>query len=734
MMNRILQALFRYYPQGWYKLLLALLLALFALAIARVPLLQDLENRSLDYRFSHFQGKVYPDSSILLVSIDNGSLDYFAKMGLTWPWPRSFYAAVTRFLDRAGADLIIYDMLFTHADADRSETDAAETDGTFAVAMQRAGMVILGAELNPDSLQFSTPGSGNLTRFDAQGWGESLEPGEASLPIPLLRETAAGIGLTNIQPDRDGIVRRITPIRHVGDDLVPCLALSGLANLEQQRGLSTGGGRVRIGEREIPIGPDGDYLVNWYGAAGSEGVFRYLPFSSVLKSATDLELGRDPQLPVWLFNHKVIIIGADAAGLRDLRPTPIMAEGFHPGMEIWATVLSNWLQDWHILNLPRVLVLLLSILAALGILIGFERFSGWGAYLLLMGVLLLIPLLALVAWSGANRLFLPIVPALLTVGLAYLIVFANGLQERHFLRDAFGAYVPSDLMDMMIRDRRQPALGGELIQGTAFFSDIQGFTGLSEQMNPPDLVQFLNEYLTEMTDILLAHGGTLDKYEGDAILAFFGAPYPLEDHAKRAVAAAVAMQNRLQVLREHWSGTGVGLPASASQLRMRIGINSGPMLVGNMGSRGRMNYTMMGDTVNVAARLESSAKYFGILIQISESTAEHLGPDFASRALGAVKLVGKTQAVHTFEIMGRSADLGEDQRELLTTWSAAWDACQAGDWVQAHRFLQACVELEEEYPNRPATPARVYLERHLPLWRGAAGTERAFPMIELAGK
>jgi len=733
-MQAIIQALFKYYPSIWYKLGAALILAVLSFLLAQTKVLTDLEYRTLDYRFANTQGSTYPDSSILLISIDNGSLDYFAENGISWPWPRSFYGHMTRYLSESGARIIIFDMLFTHPDADRSETDAEETDGAFAQAMLESGKAIIGAELKPDSLRFSYLEGMTHSEFRAQGWKKALDSKDAELPIDTLLQAAAGVGLTNIEPDGDGIVRRISPIRSVGEDLVPCLALAALIELEQTQTLSTTGDRIRVGSSDLPVDARGDYLINWYGAAGPEGVFRYLPFSAVINSASAVLMGREPQLPAWIFKDKVILIGADAAGLRDLRPTPIIHEGFHPGMEIWATVLSNWLKGDHVRQFPIYLNLLLTLLLAFLILYGFDRLKAWQGYALLVGLIAGTVAFVLLLWAGEQRIYVPIVMPLLAMLLSYLLVFSNEMRERVFLHQVFGAYVAPELMDLMIENRQVPELGGEEIEGTAFFSDLQGFTSLSEEMEPQGLVAFLNEYLTDMTDLLMDSGGTLDKYEGDAILAFFGAPYRLDDHALRAVTAAIAMQERLGELREKWAAEGDRWPKVAAFLNMRIGINSGRMLVGNVGSKGRMNFTMMGDTVNVAARLESAGKQYGVLTHISAATAITLPETFVLRELGRTRLVGKKDALQTFEVMGRREALPAEAIQLAELWATAIEAIKAQEFDQAHKILLECNSLEDEYPLRPTTPSRVYLERHLPEWRKQELDPQWVPIIELRTK
>ena len=218
----------------------------------------------------------------------------------------------------------------------------------------------------------------------------------------------------------------------------------------------------------------------------------------------------------------------------------------------------------------------------------------------------------------------PIIAIISTYIGFFLYNFLIAEKDKRFLKNTFGTYISPELIDQMYENKEEPQLGGNEGYHTAFFTDIQSFSGFSEKLSAPDLVELLNDYLTEMTDILLANKGTLDKYIGDAIVAFYGAPAPVQDHEYWGCLTAIKMQERLAQLRTKWQSEGDRWPQIVHNMQNRIGINSGPMVTGNMGSSMRMNYTMMGDTVNLAARLEASAKQYGIYIQVAEETYENV--------------------------------------------------------------------------------------------------------------
>jgi adenylate cyclase len=267
---------------------------------------------------------------------------------------------------------------------------------------------------------------------------------------------------------------------------------------------------------------------------------------------------------------------------------------------------------------------------------------------------------------------------------------------------------------MMYQSGEAPKLGGDAGIRTAYFTDIQGFSTFSEKLSATKLVELLNEYLTVMTDILIAEQGTLDKYEGDAIIAFFGAPMPLPDHASRSVKVALKMQDALKELRAKWTNEGDKWPEIVHQMRMRIGINSGEIVTGNMGSKMRMNYTMMGDAVNLAARLEESAKQYGIFVQISHFTYGLVKEQFFCRELDTIRVVGKSEPITTYEPMYEINQPNELLAKLTNTFHQGLAAYKKQNWNEAKIFFEQSLMLEfERYPElkHKTNPSKIYLHR-----------------------
>ena len=316
---------------------------------------------------------------------------------------------------------------------------------------------------------------------------------------------------------------------------------------------------------------------------------------------------------------------------------------------------------------------------------------------------------------GAS-MFVPIIPGAVSIFVTYgsivLYRFLVERKDKQFLKNTFGTYISPELIDEMYASKQMPSLGGESGILTAYFTDIASFSAFSEVLTATRLVELLNEYLTAMTDVLLEQQGTLDKYEGDAIVAFFGAPIYFEDHAHRACVVALQMQEALAMLREKWQGEEGKWPELVSKMRMRIGLNTGELVTGNMGSRTRMNYTMMGDVVNTAARLEASAKQYGIYIQTTMPTLDLAGKDkFEWRFIDKVKVVGKQESVDAVEIMALKGQLADDMLELNNIFNAGMELYRQQDWDGGSKKFTASEKLEEVFHNRPTTPSRVYVER-----------------------
>ena len=397
----------------------------------------------------------------------------------------------------------------------------------------------------------------------------------------------------------------------------------------------------------------------------------------------------------------------------DLRNTPVQ-ETF-AGVEIHANVIHSILQNEFVKrasNSQNFLSILL-LAALIGTLSAVPNKPFWGFLILGLGAM---------GWQLFSysqfldqRFMWEVIRPTLSMALAQLGVFSYTFlildKDKRFLKNTFGSYISPKLIEQMIDEKTEPQLGGVEAIHTAFFTDIQSFSVFSEKMSATNLVELLNSYLTDMTTILLENQGTLDKYIGDAIVAFFGAPMPVKDHQYWACATALKMQAQLHPLRQKWEDEGDRWPEEVCTLQNRIGIHTGTMVTGNMGSTHRMNYTMMGDTVNIAARLEASAKQYGIYIQVNESTYESAKDKFDWRFLDYVRVKGKQLPVKVYELIAEKGKMKDIDKEAVNAFTHAQELYFNQDWGKAIKAFTDAKELEDMFPGRSENPSNIYLQR-----------------------
>ena len=542
-----------------------------------------------------------------------------------------------------------------------------------------------------------------------------LPPGERfnNTHVDLL-SASVGAGSVTFLVDEDGVIRRApTAIYFEGADHVyPSLVLSGIIDI---LGIKKDGGfdydfennvlnlidTTETIVRSIPIDDRGRMFVNFYGGFQT---FTYIPYMYAM----------DPEMldPTY-WENKVGIVGASLAGLSDFRNTPV-AEAF-VGVEIHANAMYSILQNEFIKIKSQAdkfkTILILSVL--MGIFISFPKKPLYA---------LPIPIIGIVSWIiftriqfGGSLIMWDVTRTILSMIGTFVGIFMYNYfgaeKDKRFLKNTFSTYISPELIDQMYDAKEQPSLGGEEGYHTAFFTDIQSFSAFSEKLTASDLVELLNDYLTEMTDILLSNKGTLDKYIGDAIVAFYGAPAPVDDHEYWSCLTAVKMQERLAELREKWQEEGDRWPEIVHNMQNRIGINTGKLVTGNMGSTMRMNYTMMGDTVNLAARLEASAKQYGIYIQVAEETYAACKDKFIWRDLDYVIVMGKTEPAQVFELISEEQNMPPGYDKLLPAYDEALKLYRNQDWVKAIDAFKASDELEDMFPGRKTNPSKIYIPR-----------------------
>jgi len=598
----------------------------------RAELVRAVEYRTLDWRFRHFSDPSRRDPRIVLVMLDQPSLDRFEADGVYWPWPRSLYAAALEFFKKAGAKAVVFDLLFTSP----SPYGVSE-DREFGKALKKAGMAVLAMEtgMRDDPLRAALPPE----RFALEAAVDFGRPkGSVRLPVPELLSGAAFLGDTSSPPDSDGVFRRVPLVSGLKGRLYPSLSLAAALAANKAASLE-----------DVPLSR-GRMLVRFHGAAlaprFTRGRTTYASYSlgDVILSQQSLEEKMTPPLEPALFKDKIVFIGGSAAGLLDNRPSPVSP--IFPGTEILAAATDNLLnKDFLVPASDRAafLLILFAVLSAFCA-VRFLRASLPLTAALSAGL----ALLAVVLFRRGIWLDMALPQLSLWLSFAATSAYSYAVEgrQKRYIQSAFGHYLSPEVVRQIAEDPRRLALGGERRELTVYFSDIEGFTTLSEELPPEKLTLLMNRYLDAMTETVLESGGTLDKYIGDAVMAFWGAPLPREDHALTACRVALKNREKLIGLSEQFARE--GLPA----VRARIGLNSGPAVVGNLGSSRRFSYTAMGDTVNLASRLEGANKNYGSWILISEQTKKAAGDAVETRALDFIKVKGKNLPVGVYELLG----------------------------------------------------------------------------------
>jgi len=717
--------------------------AIFGLGWAWPRAYQDFENRTYDLRYSWFIGPPRAQNldDVVIVDVDTRSLDVLGKFG---KWPRLYHEQVIANLAQAGAKAIGFDMLFTEPEQPNDtiidlfkETraskvtqflvdslkvpgnpsavaDAAigeilrsmEYDTEMGEATSQAGNVYYGFEFllgskgnHSDSLISSSAIpvdlrlAQNFTYIRKQERNYSLE--DVSVPIPVLAQSARGVGYVNAEPDADGVIRSVPLFLHYHGHTYPHLGLRlamDKLGVTPEKVTVYPGKYVEVGNRLLPIDQDGRMLIRY---AGNSLKFKYLSFVDAFLGQT--QDGR----PLDFVKDKVVMIGVTAPGLSDLKAVPF-SQTF-PGVEIYANIIHSITTGQFLSRAPWWLTL--ALLLGMGLLAGLlamifkPRSSG------IVLVLLLVAYFAAAYYLLKDHgLWIEVVRPFGAVFLTFLgsMTYRYVTEERKAtqIRGMFGTYMSPALVNQLIEKPDMLKLGGDQKEITVFFSDVQGFTTISEGLHPGELVSLLNEYLTAMTDIILDYGGFVDKYEGDAIMAFWGAPVPDPDHALRCCQCILDMRKKLVDLNAQLAAKG------KPQLFTRFGINSGTVIVGNMGSDERFAYTAMGDTVNQAARFEPANKQYGTYCMIGESTYEMVKDQVEVRELDLLQVKGKTKGVRVYELMARKGELDAAKKEVVNLYSAGLAAYKARRWEEGIKAFEAVLGLD---PGDG--PSKTYLAR-----------------------
>ncbi|OGS33103.1 MAG: hypothetical protein A2474_05430, partial [Elusimicrobia bacterium RIFOXYC2_FULL_34_12] len=574
------------YLLGAFAILLVIVLNFFGV-------FQTLEYKSYDYRIRNRMANIISDK-IVIAAIDENSLEHLGR----WPWDRSIQARMIQKLTRAGAKTIGVDILFIEKSNEQSDTALEE-------AVKESKRCV------------------NELLFEI----DRGIPKKQKLPISGIVKYSIGIGFPNVFPEIDGVVRKVKPIIEYQKKLYPHVSVS-IASAYMEK-------PIEELLNNVPLDDNGEMLINY---AGGFETFKYISYYDILEGKINDEVLKD----------KIVLIGYAAAGLGDRHVTPVSP--VMPGIETIANNVNAFINS-DFISYSSGLFGFLTIIVIGGILAFFlPKLSSWKSTFLVITVFVIWSLISRY-YFVEKKVWVEYVPVTFLIFFSYLSItswrFITEEKEKRWLKKAFGQYLSPLVINEIMKNPDALALGGKRQEMTVLFSDIRGFTTISEALTPEGVVTILNEYLTKMTEIVFKYEGTLDKFIGDAVMAFWNAPIPQNDHTQRAVYCAIEMIEELKKLQEKWRAENKPI------MDIGIGINRGDMVVGNMGSIERMDYTVIGDNVNLASRLEGLNKEFRTHIILSESAYQVIKDTVLTKPLGTTKVKGKEKLVQIYSVEGK---------------------------------------------------------------------------------
>ena len=608
---------------------------------------ESFELRTQDYRFQ-LRGEREINPVIQIVFMGDESTKVLGK----WPWRRRYHAALIHALSQYRPRVIGYDVLFTEP-----ASDFPEDDRFLAKATKKAGNVYYPFFFTMEEekeLESGTSPQLNIEKFalnyQIRKGDHFLQASEAELPIIELAANMKGTGFANVRPDMDGTTRRVPLVMEYQERLYPSLSLKLISdylgveknNIEVKPGRYIELKGSRLGDIKIPVDREGQMLVNYPGGIRSLWTS---DFVQVLQSYRQEEIGEEPIVRLSDFEDRIVLVGLTATGSTDLRAIPFVP--LYPQVGVLASAINSILNRDFLIPVSRGTNVLL--LFVLGIIIGISIPRMRPLKGVLFALFILITYLFLAFYSFSQKaLCLTVVYPGTIIFFSYLSTiiykYATEEKEKKRIKSIFQRYVSSQVVDELLTSPDRVALGGRRREVTVLFADIREFTRMAGRMAPEDVVSILNEFFTMITEVIFKYHGTLDKYMGDAVMAIYGAPIEEQNHAEKALGAALEMQERMELLGKRFLERGI------EPIKIGIGINTGEAVIGNIGSLQRMEYTAIGDSVNLAARLEEVAKPDQILI--SENTYRVVKDIVKARILEPIAIRGKAELVQVYEVLG----------------------------------------------------------------------------------
>lgn len=706
------------------------------LGVGTVSFLNLMDKKIVDF-IIRTRGDALPQTDIAIVAIDTKSVDKFGR----WPWGRNIMADLLEELQNYyQVSVVGYDVVFSEKDPNDVTSEKVlktieslskkefkntrilqnklkkiysnvssqmQYDQRFGASLSKYSNVVLGyfffptderiKHLNEKEILKSAEGIKDSEITIVQGKDEFLD----TVPIYQMKAVESNIpelvsgsslsGYFNMFPDdEDGTVRRVHLVLQYQDKYYPSLGLQMLRRYYGNPPIQlivneAGVEAIVLGNKRINTASDGSLMINYRG--DRETFAHYSVFDIINRNIPKEEL-----------KDKVILLGATEVGIFDLRITPVGID--YPGVEVHANVLDNIIKDDYLYNSDLVDILTFLLIIIFGLVVGviLPKLSALPGFIFTS--ILLFGYTAINLWFFYNERawgsFVYILGVITINWFAIILLrFFGEEKDKRFIKNAFKQYLSPTVIDQLVDDPAMLKLGGEKRVMTAFFSDIQGFSTISESLSPEELVELLNEYLTAMTDIILKYGGTVDKFEGDAIIAFFGAPVAQPDHALQACLASLEMQEKVAEMRKEWKKQG------KHEIHVRIGLNTGEMVVGNMGSAYRMDYTMMGDAVNLAARLEGVNKEYKTFLMFSDYTYQEVKSLIEVRELDLIRVVGKNEPVKIYQVLGKRGEVENEKLQLYKYFAKGLRLYREKNWAEALKYF-AYVDKSEQNGDGPA--------------------------------
>jgi adenylate cyclase len=636
----------------WSVLMTTALAVLLCLSL-KTSVMQFLELGTYDWRVQLLDERFKKEDAerakqYVVIDIDNPTFDQLKEKLGRWPWSRQVWTEVVRWVSKGKPKVIGVDIIF-------SGTESDDVDQQFARVMRKADNVVISYVL-PRDIDVGTADPLEKARRLNQlvgnaplgSFGEFIDPVKTvpNIPTPVIREAARGLGSINSTPSSDGAIRAVPVQINLGGKILASLPLE-MANVAMGRDdYFTRDGRfaVRAGQR-IPIDADGRMTLLWRNRQMEAA---RLPLWKVICSIYPDQCPEYKQeYTPEFFKDKVVLLGASLIASYDFHPTPLgdQSAGFIAHM----SAVENIMRGEAVTPTPQwAQILIVVAMTAIGAAVLLSTTSTLGGLVSAIGAALLYVGFAVFSYMSSAHYWFPIAAPMIGFIGAFistgLIRYQTTGRELRRTRGTLNRYVSPQLVDYVLENLDRINLAGDKRELSILFSDVRNFTTMTESADPMELIKTLNEYLSEMTDVIFKYDGITDKFIGDGILAYWGAFTPGKNHAELASRAALEMLERLAVLNERWKVEG------RKELAIGIGINTGEVVFGNVGSGKKIEFTVIGDPVNLAARLESQTKEFGVCLIVSEYTAAKLNGDFQLRPLGGVKVKGKTVETKIFEL------------------------------------------------------------------------------------